>query len=79
MERATIAGILLCTKSPQEWLPQAGIAANLYRGTDRASGQLDAQEITGPLPDQVNEAVKFVVRNMRVSARKTPAREDAPQ
>jgi len=79
VERATIAGILLCTKSPQEWLPQAGIAATLYRGTDRASGQLDAQEITGPLPDQVNEAMKFVVRNMRVSARKTPAREDAPQ
>ena len=77
--RATVAGVLLCANSPQEWLPQATIAATLYRGRDRASGQLDAQEIEGPLPAQVADAVKFVVRNMRVSARKTPAREDAPQ
>ena len=77
--RATVAGVLLCANSPQEWLPQATIAATLYRGGDRASGQLDAQESEGPLPAQVAEAVKFVVRNMRVSARKTPAREDAPQ
>ena len=79
VDRATVAGVLLCTNSPHEWLPQASIAATLYRGKDRASGQLDAQEIEGPLPAQVADAVKFVVRNMRVSARKTPAREDAPQ
>ena len=79
VDRATVAGVLLCTDSPQEWLPQAVIVATLYRGRDRASGQLDAQEIEGPLPAQVADAVKFVVRNMRVSARKTPAREDAPQ
>lgn len=79
VDRATVAGVLLCTNSPHEWLPQATIAATLYRGKDRASGQLDAQEIEGPLPAQVADAVKFVVRNMRVSARKTPAREDAPQ
>lgn len=46
---------------------------------DRASGQLDAQEITGPLPLQIADAVKFVVRNMRVAARKLPEREDVPQ
>ena len=79
VDRATVAGVLLCTDSPQEWLPQAMIVATLYRGKDRASGQLDAQEIEGPLPAQVADAVKFVVRNMRVSARKTPAREDVPQ
>ena len=56
--------------------------ATRYRGRDRASGQLDAQEIAGPLPSQIADAVKFVVRNMRVAARaarKAPAREDAPQ
>ncbi len=79
VDRATVAGVLLCTNLPQEWLPQASIVATLYRGKDRASGQLDAQEIEGPLPAQVADAVKFVVRNMRVSARKTPSREDAPQ
>ncbi len=77
--RATVAGALLCTSAPEVWLPQATIMATLYRGRDRASGQLDAQEIDGPLPVQIADAVKFVVRNMRVAARKTPAREDVPQ
>ncbi len=77
--RATVAGVLFCTQSPQVWLPQAIIMATHYRGQDRVSGQLDAQEITGPLPLQIENAVKFVVRNMRVAARKTPAREDVPQ
>ena len=77
--RATVAGILLCTQAPQEWLPQATIVATHYRGQDRASGQLDSQEIVGPLPLQIADTVKFVVRNMRVAARKLPEREDVPQ
>ena len=79
VDRATMAGILLCAPSPQDWLPQATIAATHYRGLDRASGQLDAQEIAGPLPTQIGDAVQFVVRNMRVSARKTPERENVSQ
>ncbi|MBC6436704.1 MAG: putative DNA binding domain-containing protein [Rhodobacteraceae bacterium] len=77
--RATNAGILLCTQTPQDWLPRAMIIATHYRGSDRASGQLDAREITGPLAQQISEAVQFVIRNMRVSARKTPARENLAQ
>ena len=46
--------------APQDWLPQATV---------------DAQEITGPLPAQVADAVRFVARNMRVAARKVPERE----
>ena len=79
VDRATVAGILFCAPSPQDWLPQATIAATHYRGSNRASGQLDAQEIAGPLPAQIADAVQFVVRNMRVAARKTPEREDVPQ
>jgi len=79
VDRATVAGVLLCAPSPQDWLPQATIVATHYRGVDRASGQLDAQEIAGPLPAQIADAIQFVVRNMRVSARKTPEREDVPQ
>ncbi len=77
--RATVAGVLLCTQSPQQWLPQATIVATHYRGRDRTSGQLDAQEIAGPLPQQIADAVRFVVRNMRVAAHKLPEREDVPQ
>ena len=76
---ATVAGVLLCTKSPHQWLPQATIVATHYRGLDRTSGQLDSQEIFGPLHAQVSDALRFVVRNMRVAARKRPGREDMPQ
>ncbi len=77
--RATVAGVLLCTENPERWLPHAGITATRYRGRDRASGQIDSQEITGPLNRQIREAVAFAIRNMRVGARKDPARVDLPQ
>ena len=77
--RATVAGVLLCCRSPEEWLPNACITATCYRGNDRASGQIDAQTITGPLNRQITEAVAFAVRNMRVGAYKGPARTDLPQ
>lgn len=79
VRRATVAGVLLCSAAPEEWLPNACISATQYRGVDRASGQLDAQTITGPLQRQIAEAVKFAVRNMRVGAHKQPARVDLPQ
>ncbi len=77
--RATVAGVLLCSNSPEQWLPHACIVATRYRGTDRASGQLDAQTIGGPLDKQITQALAFAVRNMRVAARKDPARQDLPQ
>ena len=76
---ATIAGVLLCSEYPDQFLPHACITATHYRGTDRTSGQADAQEITGPLGQQVVAAVKFVIRNMFVAERKMPARDDLPQ
>ena len=77
--RATVAGVLLCSHSPEEWLPNACITATCYRGNDRGSGQIDSQTITGPLNRQITEAVAFAVRNMRVGAYKNPARTDLPQ
>ncbi|MDE0139933.1 MAG: putative DNA binding domain-containing protein [Caldilineaceae bacterium] len=76
---ATVAGILLCSQHPEEWLPNACITATTYRGTNRASGQVDAQTIVGPLNQQISEAVAFAIRNMRVSAHKNPGRIDLPQ
>lgn len=77
--RATVAGILLCTRNPEQFLPNAYVMATHYRGKDRASGQFDAQEITGPLNRQIYESVAFVMRNMRVAARKDPARVETPE
>ena len=77
--RATVAGILLCTETPERWFPNAAIMATRYSGADRASGQLDAQQIVGPVHHQIADAVRFTVRNMRVAARKAPGRIDMPQ
>ena len=77
--RATVAGVLLCTQSPQQWLPGAAITATCYRGTDRASGQVDGRNVTGPVNRQIAEALDFARRNMQVAARKAPARVDLPQ
>ena len=79
ISRATVAGVLLCTRNPEQWLPNACIMATSYRGKDRASGQIDAQEITGPLNRQIDDAVGFALRNMHVASRKEPARVDLPQ
>ncbi len=77
--RATVAGVLLCTQNPTQWLPNACITATRYRGSDRASGQIDAQEIGGPLNRQIGDAVAFAVRNMHIGAHKGPARVNLPQ
>ena len=77
--RSTVAGVLLCTRNPEQHLPNACITAPRYRGKDRASGQIDAQEITGPLNRQIADGVAFAIRNMHIAARKEPARVDLPQ
>ncbi len=79
ISRATVAGVLLCTRNPEQWLPNACITATRYRGRNHASGQVDAQEIVGPLNRQIADGVAFMLRNMHVAARKEPARVDLPQ
>ena len=78
--RITLAGVLLCTREPQRWLPHAYVQAVSYAGerTD-IDYQTDARDLGGPLDEQVVEALHFVRRNMLVRARKTTARTDRPQ
>ena len=79
-ERLTLAGVLLCTPEPQQWLRHAYIQAVSYTGerTD-VDYQTDARDIGGPLDEQVAEALHFVRRNMLVRATKVPARTERPQ
>lgn len=79
VRRATVAGVLLCSESPELFLPNASVMAACYLGRDRASKQADAQEIGGPINRQIADAIAFVLRNMKTSARKDPARVDMPQ
>ena len=78
--RATVAGILMCSSNPEQWLPGAFIQAVRYRGVRQDSNyQLDAQAITGPVDEQIAAAMAFVRRNMKVAARKAPGRVEVPQ
>ena len=77
--RASVAGLLLCARAPETWLDHACVTATCYRGSDRASMQVDAETICGPLDKQIGATVAFVLRNMRVAARKEPGRVDLPQ
>ena len=77
--RASVAGLLICSNAPEQWLSNAYITATRYMGNDRASRQIDTQDIYGPVQKQIRQALAFVIRNMQVAADKTPARVNLPQ
>jgi Asp-tRNA(Asn)/Glu-tRNA(Gln) amidotransferase A subunit family amidase len=80
IERATVAGVLMCSRHPEGWLPGAFVEAVRYRGNVQDSHhQADAARITGPLDQQITQALAFARRNMTVAAVKTPARQEIPQ
>lgn len=78
--RLTLAGVLLCTREPQRWLPHAYVQAVSYAG-ERSDihYQTDARDIGGPLDEQVAEALHFVRRNVLVRAAKALARAERSQ
>lgn len=79
-ERASAAGILLCTREPETWLPVASIEAIRFRGVrNELRHRVDVERMTGPLDEQIRQAFSFVMRNMTVAAIKRPAREEFPQ
>lgn len=83
--RPTVAGVLMATRDPRRFIPNAFIQTVAYKGTSVVPAspdtayQLDAKDISGPLDEQVTEACRFVARNMRVEARKNGGRIDLPQ
>ena len=78
--RLTVAGVLMCTREPGNWLPHAHIQAVSYAGErNDVNYQTDARDLVGPLDSQVMEALHFVNRNMLVNADKEVARRERPQ
>lgn len=85
--RPTVAGLLMASTAPEKYLPHAFIQAVAYTGKSRVptesdfSYQLDAQDITGTLDQQIFKACDFVQKNMRVAAKKSApgGRIDIPQ
>ena len=86
-QHPTISGLLMASRVSHEYLKGSFIQAAAHRGTtiapegDSTFYQQDAQDITGPLDEQILGACDFVRRNMRVSAVKHAdgGREDRPQ
>lgn len=76
----SLTGTLLLTQNPTQWLGNAYIQCVCYSGGERdAHDQLDAADFTGPLDQQINGALEFVRKNMRIGATKTVGRQDIPQ
>jgi predicted HTH transcriptional regulator len=59
-ERASVAGVLLCSAHPETWLPNACIEAVRFQPDSHR--QLEAVRITGPLDKQIRDAVLFVLK-----------------
>jgi ATP-dependent DNA helicase RecG len=83
--RPSVAGVLMASKEPRRWLPNAFVQAVAYRGevarpnSPGEAYQLDTADITGPLDTQIIDACRFVARNMKVAATKHIGRTDYPQ
>lgn len=78
--RASVAGVLFCSGSPERFLPNAYIEAVRYRGRKQDSNyQIDARRIHGPLNHQIEQAMTFLRKNQTVSAVKIPHRVEVQQ
>ena len=78
--RASVAGVLMCHETPDDFLYNSFIQAVYYRGKEKdANYQIDAKDFRGPLDQQIIDAFKFVQKHNEVSARKEIGRIDRPQ
>jgi len=71
----SVGGILLFGRNPNQYLPQAGISAVAYRGTEKDYGAIERTNIRGAIVARLNEkgeildngiierAIEFVRRN----------------
>ena len=83
----SVAGLLLASVNPEQYLRGAYIQAVAYAGTNVAPQgedvlyQRDAVDLMGPLDHQIMAACKFVARNSRTGAVKSAegGRIDRPQ
>ncbi len=78
--RASVAGLLMCHDSPDDFLYNSFIQAVFYNGLKKdANYQIDAKDFRGPLDQQIADAFKFVERYNQVSARKDIGRIERSQ
>lgn len=74
-EEVRIGALLLFARDPQRFVPQAVIRARALRGAST-----DSAAIEGTLPQQIEGAVAFVMRNLKLRTRRDEViREDVPE
>jgi len=64
----TVAGLLIFGHNPQYFMPQSRVSAVCFAGKDEDSEILDRREITGRLPQIIQEIRIFLRRNIRTPA-----------
>jgi ATP-dependent DNA helicase RecG len=75
-----VAAVLVFGANPQQFLPQSRISAVAFNGPDENSLILDRKEITGRLPELIEDSRIFLRRNVRVAAEEFGfERRDRPQ
>jgi ATP-dependent DNA helicase RecG len=76
----TVAAVLLFGTDPQLFLPQSRLSAVAFAGPDEDSEIVDRKEITGRLPQIIEDTRVFLRRNVRVAAEECGfKRQDYPQ
>lgn len=76
----TVAAVLLFGQDPQQFLPQSRLSAVAFAGQDEDSDILDRKEISGRLPQIIEDTRIFLRRNIQVSAQELGfERQDYPQ
>ena len=62
----TVAGALFFALNPERLLPQSGVQLFRFIGLDSAGAIADQKEISAPIPESIDTAVKFVQFNSAV-------------
>ena len=76
----SVAGVLFCTRRPNDWIRGAYIQAVAYRGLENdPADQIDAKDFDGPITTQIEQAYQFVMRHMLTPATKMLERVEYPQ
>ncbi len=65
--KLTIASLLLFAERPQKFLLQAEISAVYFKGKKKTDLIVDFERISGDIIEQVDKAMRFIKRNMKIS------------
>ena len=77
VDRPTVAGLLVFGTEPTEFLASGSIEAACYRGTRLSSDDLiHAEQLAGPVSDQIDAGIAFVARFMQAPSDKRPSNGD---